>query len=83
MPTISRAFAKTSAETAHESRVREVSKRIQQRPPHKIIRIQKRGNHSIHACVDKSQAHQRETAAGKIPAWRLLRLFRMLQGGVK
>jgi FAD/FMN-containing dehydrogenase len=57
MPTISRAFAKTSAETAHESRVREVSKRIQQRPPHKIIRIQKRGNHSIHACVDKSQAH--------------------------
>jgi len=43
MPTIARAFAKTSAETGHESRVREVSERIQQRPPHQTIRIQMRG----------------------------------------
>jgi Delta24-sterol reductase len=50
-------FAETAAEAAHEGRVREVSARIRQRPPHKIIRIQKRGSHSIHACTDKSQAH--------------------------
>jgi FAD/FMN-containing dehydrogenase len=57
MPTIAQAFAETAAETAHETRVREVSARIRRRPPHKAGRIQKRGAHSVHAGTDKSQAY--------------------------
>lgn len=57
MTIVAEAGAAISAETEHERRVREVSARIRQRPPHKTIRIQKRGIHSIHACTDKSQAH--------------------------
>lgn len=54
---IAEAFVAASAETVHERRVREVCERIRQRPPHKTVRIQKRGSHSIHASADKSQAH--------------------------
>ena len=57
MTMIAAAFAGTEAKTAHERRVKEVCDRVRQRPPHKIIRIKKRGAHSIHASSDKSQAH--------------------------
>ncbi len=49
--------AVSAAETAHERRVSEVCERIRQRPPHKIVRIKKRGAHNIHASSDKSQAY--------------------------
>ncbi|HEX5083092.1 MAG TPA: FAD-binding oxidoreductase [Blastocatellia bacterium] len=49
--------ARSAAQTAHERRVNEVCEQVRRRPPHKIIRIKKRGAHSIHASSDKSQAH--------------------------
>src|SRR5262249_1027269 len=46
--------ARSAAQTAHERRVNEVCEQVRRRPPHKIIRIKKRGAHSIHASSDKN-----------------------------
>ena len=46
----------TPTEAAHAWRVSRVSARIRQRRPGQIIRILKRGSHSIHAAANKAGA---------------------------